>query len=662
MRVATAVIMAAIALPALSAQSGNPTQSRQPIRVGTNFVRVDVYPTKDGQIVTGLQASDFEVLEDGVPQKVEMFEHVIAAAGPYEARVEPGSQREMVRALANPRSRVFLIFLDGPNVDRDGSRAINDPIIRFLKEHLADEDLVGVMTPGMSASQVAFGRRTDVIESAFRTKWDWGRRTHELDPELDQRLIQYSLCYPATDIGGKMMDRARERVTLEALQDAVKFLHNVREERKAIVTITQGWPLYREDPDLMRKRDRELPIGVDPIRPGPNGKLTAEDKRNTVNALPPNQCDNDRAFLASIDDEKFLREIIEDANRGNASFYMIDPGGLRVERAADRSGAMRTLAENTDGLTLLNTNALDVGFRRIAADMSSYYLLGYYATNTKPDGRFRTVTVRVKQAGVAVRARKGYRAPTEEELAAARVTAPASPAPDTAAPVAAALDTLARIRPDARFHVSAASSLSGRASLWVVGEIQPAAGRPVELTQGWRVAIEAVGKGISTSATVVLKPGERTFLARLDLPAGASGQVDVRAQLSSADGTAASMSGASRMTVGPAEIQAVLFRRGVTTGNRFLPAADPRFSRTERMRIEIPVADVKPGAGRMLDRAGQPLQVPVATGERLDAASGQVWITADVNLAALSPGDYVIEVALQGATEPRTLIAIRVTR
>ena len=72
---------------------------------------------------------------------------------------------------------------------------------------------------------------------------------------------------------------------------------------------------------------------------------------------------------------------------------MIDPGGLKTRRA-DRSGAMRTLAENTDGLAVLNTNDLDKGLNRLADDMSSYYLLGYYASNTKPDGRFREITVR----------------------------------------------------------------------------------------------------------------------------------------------------------------------------------------------------------------------------------------------------------------------------
>ena len=42
----------------------------------------------------------------------------------------------------------------------------------------------------------------------------------------------------------------------------------------------------------------------------------------------------------------------------------------------------------------------------------------------------------------------------------------------------------------------------------------------------------------------------------------------------------------------------------------------------------------------MLDRAGQPLQVPVTVSERVDADSGQRWLVADITLAALGAGDY----------------------
>jgi VWFA-related protein len=649
-------------------------QPQQPIRVGTNFVRVDVYPTRDGRIVDGLQAADFEVLEDGVPQKIETFEHVVATSGPQTARTEPASQREMQQALANPRARVFLLFLDAPFVDDTSARQINEPLIKFLTTELADDDLVGVMTPSMSASQVTFGKKTEVFAEGVRSAWwSWGRQNRDLDPELDRKQIQYTLCYPNTDVPGKMIARSRERATLEALQDAVKYLASLREERKAFVTVTEGWVLYREDPDLMRQRQTEQPLGVDKMRVGPTGKLTLEDHRNSVNALPPNECDSDRSYLAQIDDEKFLRDIIDDANRGNATFYMIDPAGLRAPKnaaikAADHSGAMRTLAENTDGLAVLNTNDLDRGLNRIAEDMASYYLLGYYASNTKSDGRFREITVRmVNRPGIGVRARKGYRAPTAAEVTVAR-RAVESPAPSgTATSVKAAIDRLGSLRPNARLRVNAVVSPGPWRSVWVAGELQSTGRRPDEFMQGAKAAVEAIAGGTSATASVTLKSGELSFLTKLDLPGAPAGTVDVRVRLASDEGTAEPLSEGVRIDSAAAAPAPLMFRRSVTTGNRLLPAADPRFSRTERLRLEFPVGpgprDGKPGNGRVIDRGGVATRVPVSVAERTEEGTGQRWITADVSLAPLSPGDYAIEVVIvKESKEERALTPIRVVR
>jgi hypothetical protein len=71
---------------------------------------------------------------------------------------------------------------------------------------------------------------------------------------------------------------------------------------------------------------------------------------------------------------------------------------------------------------------------------------------------------------------------------------------------------------------------------------------------------------------------------------------------------------------------------------------------------------VKPGAGRLLDRAGQPLQVPVAVSERTDEASGQHWIVADVVLGPLAQGDFGVEIGLTGATTQNIVTAFRVVR
>jgi hypothetical protein len=63
-----------------------------------------------------------------------------------------------------------------------------------------------------------------------------------------------------------------------------------------------------------------------------------------------------------------------------------------------------------------------------------------------------------------------------------------------------------------------------------------------------------------------------------------------------------------------------------------------------------------------MDRAGQALPIPVIVGERTDEA-GRHWITADVTLAPLGAGDYVIEITtITPGGEHKTVTAIRVMR
>jgi VWFA-related protein len=678
------------------AQSGNtqqPTPSQPPrIRSEVNFVRVDAYPTKDGRPVLDLRAEEFEVFEDGAPQTIEAFEHVlIRPAGPQTERIEPGSQREMVQAAANPRNRVFVVFLDDPHVGVAGSHDIAEPLIRLINRILGPDDLVGIMTPAMSATNLVLARKTELVEEQLRRNWAWGRR---FSSQMDERETAYADCYPPlpdekypSALASALIQRKRERATLEALEDLVRYLHGIREERKAILTVTEGWLLYGPDQSLMNLRcdDKgvceEIP-GKDRIVVGPDGKLTLKDPRNrpSDSDLTKRECDTDRMRLAMEDNQKYFRDILGEANRSNASFYPIDPRGLVVfdtpmgpDRPAPitvdaamlrtRQEAMRTMAANTDGLAVITSNDLDRGLRRIADDLTSYYLLGYYSTNAKLDGRFRSLKVRVKRAGIDVRARRGYRAATAAEVTAARTAADA-PVPEVTAAVNAALTALARIRPDTRFHLYATASLRAGV-LWVAGELPPSSGRSIELWQGGHADIEVIGAGTTLVKRVALSPGERAFLTSLKMPSGvAPTEVDVRGRFEPADDRGSPITSTIRISAAPATPQPLLFRRGPTTGNRVQPAAAPSFSRTERLHLEIPAdADMKPGLARLLDRNGRALPVPIMTGERFDEPTGQRWVVADVTLAPLGPGDYAIELGtITSGTEERVVTAIRVVR
>jgi hypothetical protein len=229
--------------------------------------------------------------------------------------------------------------------------------------------------------------------------------------------------------------------------------------------------------------------------------------------------------------------------------------------------------------------------------------------------------------------------------------------------VQTAIDQLGKIRPGARLRIDAVVGPGPRPSMWVVGELVSSS-RPDEFSQGARAAIEVSANGTSTTGAATLKPGESTFVVKLDAAVVGSGSVDVRVRVLPAEGSALPLAEAIKLD--PAPSKPVMFRRGPTTGPRLLPAGNPLFSRTERVRLDFPVgpaAGDKPATGRVLDRGGTATQIPVVVSERTDEATGQRWIAADLSLAALSPADYVVEVVFaRESGEVRSLTPIRVGR
>jgi len=91
-----------------------------------------------------------------------------------------------------------------------------------------------------------------------------------------------------------------------------------------------------------------------------------------------------------------------------------DVGAMFSDVRESTTGA-ETVASDSGGFTVRNTNDLASGIRRIAAESQSYYMLGYYPADTRRDGKFRRIKVDVSRKDVTVRARKGYYAPSEDD-------------------------------------------------------------------------------------------------------------------------------------------------------------------------------------------------------------------------------------------------------
>ena len=697
--------------------SPGPTPAQPEFRVEANYVRVDVYPTANGQPVTDLTADDFEVLEDGRPQKVTQFERVsLSTTTAREDRRDPVSADQGRAQAADPRRRVFVIYLDTWHTTFAGAVRARKPLVNMLERLIGPDDLFAVMTPDMDPRQITFARRTETIDDMLANNTQWGMRESivRLHPEEQQLEMCFpeglARCYGGSasankGVAAQLIRRRRENEVLDSLENLVRYLGTVREERKALITVTHGYEMFEPKQDLLRREDCEAPPSIGRTGTGPDGRITTNPGRvqnGPVGALSSADCFQAAMKYAMLNNRQRFTALTQEANRYNVSFYPFDtrglagsdkdmgdrdermvsdpgewynrqsgtlPGTLMGDRASlnVRLDSLRLLADNTDGMAVINTNDLDGGARRIVADLSSYYLLGYYSANEQLDGKWRTIRVRVKRPGVEVRARKGYRALRAEDMAAITATAreeasggagDATAAAEGAA-LSAALGTVAGVRDGQPwrsrvawfFHAgSGATSRTGR--LWVTADLDPSGLRDTSLAQGGTLAVTVTTAAGATVAQgeVPLVAGSRTVTA--DLPATSApltpGDLLVRLRLAPATG-GLPLTDSARVTLPAADAPvagARMARASVSTRQRFVPTADPRFRRNEKVRVEVPVA---PGAtsatAELLDQGGKVMAaIPVAAALVAPDDAGVGWATADVALAPLSTGDYVLRV------------------
>ena len=284
---------------------------------------------------------------------------------------------------------MFVLFLDIDHVDVGGSHNIRKPLVDALNRVIGQDDLVAVMTPDMSARGHHLRPKDHDHRRHAHAVLDWGERDRMIPTDPEDEAVQVLLseadadrCADQNGIADEMIERRREKRALDALQDLVTFLRGVREERKAILAITDGWLLFGPNPTLARPLNCQDPVrargGIDPR----TGRPTTKDRAN--GGKPPNtKCETRSvATLAQIDDEQHFRDLLDEANRANASFYPIDPRGLAVfdkpimrsrrarasaaddaacGRSRDARRAARLAAHarrTTDGLAIVDANDL----------------------------------------------------------------------------------------------------------------------------------------------------------------------------------------------------------------------------------------------------------------------------------------------------------------
>ncbi|HEY2905471.1 MAG TPA: VWA domain-containing protein, partial [Vicinamibacterales bacterium] len=676
-------------------QQQPPPTSDQPqppptFRTGINFVRVDVIITdKNGNALADLQPGDFEVTEDGKPQKIETFKLVKLDGGTSAALQEPPkeirSDYDEESEAAKEDVRLFAIFLDDYHVRRGASMAVREPIAKFIDTQLGPSDMVGIMYPLESLASLRMTRNHDAIMKGIQ---QFTGRKFEYTPK-NQFEEQYAN-YPAETV-----EQVRNQVSMTAIRGLITHLGSLKEGRKALILVSEGFSGML--PPQLRN-----PIATMPGYGNPNAG------NPMAGVGDPNE---DRAaWLSGLDLDSDLRQIYDTANKNNVAIYAVDPRGLAVNEfdidqnvssQLDRQylnstmDSLRVLSDQTDGRAIVNRNDLATAMKQIVRDTSAYYLIGYNSSQTPTDGKFHEIKVRVKRPGAQVRSRKGYWALTAEETA--RATAKPKPGPPKAV-----TDALASVSRPSRTQVirtwiGTSRGENGKTKVTFVWEPVARTAADAQRDQPARVSLMAVGadgapyfrgkipEGVTASAAPAAS-GTSGSNGNGATPAGAPrasrvifevppGKMELRV---SVEGTSSQVLDTEMREVTVPDLTAPTTLLGTPAVYRArtvrelqqlkadpdaAPVALREFSRTDKLFVRVPAyaagGSTPQLTARVLNRAGDPInQLPVAPPA---SPGGDPQI--DLALSAFPPGEYILEIKAAGDGGPsdsRELVGFRI--
>ncbi len=357
-------------------------------RVEVNYVEVDAFITDaNGKVVTDLTAADFDVLEDGKPQKVSSFSLVNIPIERAERPLFAGKPIEPdVQTNEHLEGRIYLIVLDDIHTDFTRTPRVKAAARRFIEQNFGTNDLAAVVYTGRADASQDFTNNPRLLIQAI-DKFT-GRKLRSatiqriegarVNPETQQ-------LEPGDDI--EQMDRGfRARQVMNNVRKLAEFMAGVRGRRKAMLLIGEGidYDIYEATGVLGSTASAVLLDTQDAIASATRGNVS-------IYAIDP------RGLQTGSEDLIAVSSTVGDANQQSIMNEM------RLSQ-----DSLRVLAASTGGFAAVNRNDMDSAFDRIVAENSSYYMFGYYSANERRDGRFRKIEVRVKRPGLRVRSRNGY--------------------------------------------------------------------------------------------------------------------------------------------------------------------------------------------------------------------------------------------------------------
>ncbi len=406
--------MTRIAIPSLllllaSGQAQEPTFTSS-----TSLVIIDAtVRDRSAKVIPDLQKSDFTVLEDGKPQQISVFEFqklegdTLLPAVPAIRPVRdvpvvtpgPGAQTATPRpsvpapVIRYRDRRLVAMLFDFSTMAIPEQNRIQEAALKFVREQMKPADVVAVMSASTGPLKIVqdFTDDKDRLEEVIKS-------------------FQIGAASELAGVAGNGGDNTTDEDTGTAFNaDETEF--NIFNTDKQLATLGAAAKMLAPFPE--KKALLYFSSGISKSGFDNQASLDAAvnaAKRSNVAFYPIDA----RGLVASAP----AGDASAAASRGTSSLTGTQMQSQR-DKFNDSQETLSTLAADTGGKLYVDDNDLALGMEKARDDIASYYILGYYSTNPKLDGKYRHVEVKLNKA---IQAKIDYRSGYFGEKAFARFT------------------------------------------------------------------------------------------------------------------------------------------------------------------------------------------------------------------------------------------------
>ena len=398
----------------------NPNQNNQDdgeaIRIDTELIQLDVVVTdKKGNIVNDLTKEDFELLEDGKLQDISFFSIVrpkVEAKSIIKTPVNNSKNIPIDVPLIEQSGRNFIILVDDLHISIGNIVNVRKQLLNLINTQFQVGDKVAVISTGgglgflqqLTDDPRVMRRAVERLRSQVRptvppnnlanlTEFQAQKILEGEIESLDLAVMRYienvGIPIPRPTVERDIQTTSRQIVdalnlqttaTLQTIRNSILALKSVP-GRKTMILVSDGFLLEPREADHYQQMQRIVDsatragvviysLGSDGLGFGPNNPFGAEKSSFDLTGVG----------ISLSGREQFASLI-----------------------------GLNTLAADTGGVSIINTNDLSGGLKRIVDESSSYYLLAYYPTSVEKDGKFKKFQIKIKtRKDLTIKTRKGY--------------------------------------------------------------------------------------------------------------------------------------------------------------------------------------------------------------------------------------------------------------